>query len=430
MTNRLLREKTNLQSARLLTSVVWVLAGNLFYAASQWLMLATIAKLGNTALVGVFSLALALTAPMFMLTNLQLRSVYVTEEEAEYPLGLYITTRFLLSTGGYLLIGAGVLLYPDWQHPLVRTVLLSVGLAKLFETGSDLIYGYYQKINRQDLLAWSLGWRGGGGCGLFVLVWQLTDRFEAGLLVFSGFWGLCLLTDGWRFIRLFRQLNQGRLPQLVWSIRSGALIRLALPLGVVAFVTSLSASLPRYTVGALLGVKAVGIFSAVTYVKVATVYVIDAMSNALMPELSRLYAAGQPAAFQALMYRFLAYNAGIGFCYVAGAWLGGRFLLETLYTSDYAPYTNLLILTMLSAGINYLGRTLSYGMMALRQYRQQLVFGLTESISINLILWLLLPVWGLSGAGLALVLGELIRLIVSGLYYHKSFQAFQRVATL
>ncbi len=417
-----------LTANRLLTGFVWVLGGNLFYAACQWLMLAAIARLGNPAFVGVFSLAIALTAPVFMLTNLQLRSVYITEDEIAYPLGLYITTRFLLSMGAYLLIVVGVLLYADDQQPGMQTVLWTVGLSKLFETGSDLIYGYYQKTNRQDRQAWSLVWRGGGGCGLFVLVWQLTGRFELALIAFSSFTGLCLLVDSWCFVRLFQQLNQRQWPKLLWSARSGSLIRLALPLGLVAFVTSLSSSLPRYTIDTVLGVGAVGIFSAVTYVKVATVYVIDAMSNALMPELSHLYAANQPAAFRLMMNRFLVYSAGIGLCYVTAAWLGGRFFLETFYTDEYAPYTNLLILTMLSAGINYIGRTLSYGMMALRQYRQQLVLGLTESIAINLILWLLIPVWGLSGAGLALVLGELIRVIVSGFYYHKSFQTFQRLA--
>ena len=51
----------------------WTLAGSVIYGACQWGMLSVLAKLGGTVIVGQFTLALAISAPVFTFTSLQLR---------------------------------------------------------------------------------------------------------------------------------------------------------------------------------------------------------------------------------------------------------------------------------------------------------------------------------------------------------------------
>src|SRR3982750_880645 len=54
---------------------VETLFGNLVYAGCQWGVLVALAKLGNPQVVGVYALALAITSPVMLLSNLQLREV-------------------------------------------------------------------------------------------------------------------------------------------------------------------------------------------------------------------------------------------------------------------------------------------------------------------------------------------------------------------
>ena len=61
------------------TAVAWTFAGNTIYAACQWAMLVIVAKLGSADAVGVFALAFAVTAPVMLLTGLQLRAVQATD---------------------------------------------------------------------------------------------------------------------------------------------------------------------------------------------------------------------------------------------------------------------------------------------------------------------------------------------------------------
>ena len=67
-------------------NVAWTTCGNVVYAMSQWAMLASIAKLGSPYMVGQFALGLAVAAPVYMFTNLQLRSIQATDGKTAFDL--------------------------------------------------------------------------------------------------------------------------------------------------------------------------------------------------------------------------------------------------------------------------------------------------------------------------------------------------------
>ena len=67
--------------------------GNLVYAVSQWAIVMFMTKFGDVEMVGKYSLALAITAPLFMLTNFQLRAVQATDTQSKYHFGTYLGLR-------------------------------------------------------------------------------------------------------------------------------------------------------------------------------------------------------------------------------------------------------------------------------------------------------------------------------------------------
>ena len=56
-------------------------------------MLVVLAKFGSPEMVGNFALALAVTAPVFMLTNLQLRAIQAIDVKDQYVYGDYLALR-------------------------------------------------------------------------------------------------------------------------------------------------------------------------------------------------------------------------------------------------------------------------------------------------------------------------------------------------
>src|SRR5690606_40085817 len=81
----------------LLNKAKWLLSGNILFAFSQWLMLIMFSHFSNPIQLGYYSYALALTAPIFMLSNLQLRPLVVADLnlERKFSFSEYFSLRLL-----------------------------------------------------------------------------------------------------------------------------------------------------------------------------------------------------------------------------------------------------------------------------------------------------------------------------------------------
>jgi O-antigen/teichoic acid export membrane protein len=140
-------------------SFAWSLLGNGAYSFCQWAALAVIAKLGSADMVGQYALSLAITAPVFMFTNLQLRAVQVTDARGEHTFGDYAAVRVLGSLAA--LVAVTVFAFTAIADSSTRLLLALVALWKLFESFSDIFAGEMQKHERLDCVSVSLLWRGG-----------------------------------------------------------------------------------------------------------------------------------------------------------------------------------------------------------------------------------------------------------------------------
>src|SRR5947209_7215699 len=74
----------------------WTIAGNVVYACTQWGILVLLAHLGDAAVVGRFSLGLAITAPIMLFAGLSLRTVQATDARREFLFADYAGLRLLM----------------------------------------------------------------------------------------------------------------------------------------------------------------------------------------------------------------------------------------------------------------------------------------------------------------------------------------------
>src|SRR5262249_32128421 len=105
-------------------------------------------------LVGEFALALAITAPIVLGAGLSLRSVQATDAAAEYRFGDYLLLRLLTAAAAGAVIVAIVWFSGYEWH--TAAIILVVGLAKGFESVSDIFYGLLQQHERMDRIALSM----------------------------------------------------------------------------------------------------------------------------------------------------------------------------------------------------------------------------------------------------------------------------------
>lgn len=123
----------------------WTFVGNVVYAACQWGMLMALAKLGSPAMVGMFALGLAITAPVFMFANLHLRTIQATDARQQYQFRDYLSVRLATTALALLVVAAIVVLVGyAWE---TTAVILAVGCAKACESISDIFMGCFSDWN-------------------------------------------------------------------------------------------------------------------------------------------------------------------------------------------------------------------------------------------------------------------------------------------
>ncbi len=376
----------------------WTFAGNLVYAASQWGILVVIARLGTPEMVGQFALALAVTAPVVMFANLQLRAVQATDARRAYDFSDYLGLRLLTTAAALALIALIALL--SGYRAETALVILFVGLAKGCEALSDVIFGLLQQRERMDRIAKSLMIEGPATLVVMAAVLALTHSVAAAAAAMALVWLLQLvLYDARSAARLLRARPRPRwhgptLRRLAW---------LALPLGVTMLLISLNANIPRYVMERAWGEAELGIFAALAYLIVAGNTVVGALGQAASPRLAAHYAGGRARAFRGLLLKLVGMGALLGAAGVTVALLLGAPLLALIYGPAYAAHADVFVLVMLAGGIGYVSSFLGYGMTAARFFRAQApLFAAVVAVT-TLAALALIPPLGMRGAALALI---------------------------
>jgi O-antigen/teichoic acid export membrane protein len=95
------------------------------------------------------------------------------------------------------------------------------------------------------------------------------------------------------------------------------------------------------------------------------------------------------------------------------ALFAGRTALRLIYGPVYSNALGLLLLFILTAGVNAVGSFLGYGMTAARRFKAQVPVYLATLFSCGLASWILVPRWGIYGAAVALIVSALTQVIGS-----------------
>jgi O-antigen/teichoic acid export membrane protein len=223
------------QTLSLRENFSWALIGNMTYAGCQWIMLMVLAKIGNPILVGRFALGFALTSPIFMLTNLQLRGIQATDAKREYCFTDYLNLR-LITTIIAVLIIFGIAFLGKYGRETAIVVVI-IGLAKGFESISDVIYGFLQQQERMDRIAVSMIIKGVISLAALTIGVYVTGSIIWGVIGLGLVWALVLFVYDVKSQRYISKcLSESEIYHLSWNYK--ILLKLAwlsIPLGIVMF---------------------------------------------------------------------------------------------------------------------------------------------------------------------------------------------------
>lgn len=233
----------------MITNFSWALRGNLVYAASQWLILVILAKLGSPEMIGQYALGLAITAPVMMFLNLQLRSLLVTDAKDQFLFGEYFALRLLTNILALVVVSMIVFAVGYALGPAM--VIMLIGASKTLESCSDILHGLMQKGERLDLISVSQMIKGASSVLAFGLALYFSGSLAGAITALALAWlAVLVLVDSPNALRV---LAMAPTADAVWNLlprcenqRLQELIIRALPVGVVAMLISYNVTIPRY----------------------------------------------------------------------------------------------------------------------------------------------------------------------------------------
>lgn len=385
----------------------WTLAGNLIYAGCQWGMLSTLAKLGNPSIVGQFTLGLAISAPVFMFTNLQLRAVQATDVNVESGFGDYFTLRLLATILGMSVV-LGLLPFVASSNP-VRAVIVLVSVSKCIECMSDVTAGLLQREEQLKRVSISLMIRGIASVAVFASAFTFTHNLSFAIV------GMCVV---WCLVFLLYDLPNvrwaGRFSKPFLRFDRRVLLRLAmlgLPLGWVATLSSLNTNIPRYFLQHYLGLADQGIYASLAYLIVGINLLVSALSQSATTRLAREFSFGNRRRFIALLAKLSATGILIAAVGVPVSLLFGRPILSLLYSREYADHVGLLAIFVAAAGIGTIASFLFCGVTAARCFRAQVPAYLAATVvGIGSSAWLVARL-GLVGGAIGMLLSSIVLMI-------------------
>jgi len=405
------------------SNFIWTFLGTVIYNLSQWIILVLLAKMYVAEVVGQFTFALSVTAPIVMLANLQLRAIQATDSRDEYAFGHYLSLR-LLTTGGafFVIMAVGVFVADSIA---LAIVILVVGVAKLVDSGSDLFYGLMQKQERMDRIAWSQITRGTFGVICFATGLILTDKLVFGVIGMIIAWLLVLFLYDMRAGRkiLHQSASGGSRDKGFVAIRPNwdmamlsHLVRISLPFGLAVFIGSFLSNVPKYLLAHFHGVALLGYFGAIAFVATGVTMGAGTLSIAARPRLAQYYVLAREKYYY-LLRRLLILGVLLGVASILGALLIGKSMLTVVYSADYSRYHLVLVWLMLFFTLSLLRMFMHAALQAARIFNIQ-VFIALANLGVTVIAgWLLIAHYGINGAAITLNVFALFDLVMISIVF-------------
>jgi len=397
----------------------WTFVGNAVYAGGQFAALMLLAKLLPPELVGQYALGLALVYPVINLTNLQLRAVMTSSNHQCMHFGHYLSLRLLTTLLALVIIFATTQIL-GYRRELTAVVLM-VGVAYAIEAISDVYYARLQLHDRMAEISKSLIARAllsvlGLAFAIYIsgsLLWGVVGIVLARVIVLFTY-DICERTHGLGAQSKWFPRNDALTPRLDLAMER-ELLWVSLPLGIVVLLAALNSSVPSYFIKHALGERDLGIFAAIGFaVSVGNMAVVS-LGQSAFTRLARSYAAGNLAAFGALLGKLLAAGAMLGVCGMIVSKFAGREILTILFRPEYAERADLLPWIMAVGGVVYMAQFLGFGLTAANYYNSQVALNVLANLSLIAACYWLVGRQGLLGVIIAMLIAAIVQLAASAI---------------
>lgn len=372
--------------------------GSLFYLGCQWLVSVLVIKLGSYEAGGMLTNCINITNVLFTVSTFGIRTYQVSDVRELYSQTDYVSTR--LFTGATALLGCMVyvLFAMGNASDEARLCVLLYMVFKLTESISDVLQAIVQKAQRMDYIFKGMLMRGVLTLGLFAGVMVLTKSLPIAIVAMAlGAYGVIAFYEA--------PSAKGQIPFTIqFNLqRILSLLKICWPLMLTSFFANAAITVPRTTLGTLLGDEALGYYGAVAtpavIVQTGSLLIFAPMINSFATS----YDSRDKRNYVNYLLKTLAILAGFTAVMILGAFMLGEWGLTLIFGESIRPYAYLLPPVLLTASLIAISQLFTEILTVSRRLQQIMIINLV-STGVSLALSaVLIKAQGINGVNLALL---------------------------
>lgn len=376
----------------------------------QWSLLILIVKFLSTEDVGYFTLAFAVTAPIFMFFNLQLKSIYVVD----YRRINYSFNYFIIRIISLILALISLSIYSYFNN-YDLLVLFLVGLIKALESLFDILHADFQKKESMSFMSVSIVFQSISSLIVFTLTLYLTNSLIYSLIsIIVVLIIIFIIYD----LRIFLNINGINLEYLRF-IRNNfykmnnfifikKLLLNALPLGISVFIGSYLTNLPRIYVEKYLGVEQLAYFGAMSYMAIGFFQLLLPLQTVIRPRLANFLRELKYKEFKYYLILSIIITLIYGLILILIFNFFGSYILTIIYNENYVDYLNILLLLLLAQTILTMSVFLNIAVQVFHIFKLQVLASIFSLCSLLLISEILIDKYYVYGATYIVLINSFI----------------------
>lgn len=403
-------------------SLSWAVFGRFSYILSQGAIVIYLSKNFSLIEVGYFGVATALTSPIFQFTNINLRSLVVTDEKNRFTFDEYLNVRIVNSLISLVIITLLPIVL-SYSPELIAIIVVSA-IYKFIENYGEIYYAFLQKYDCQKEISKSLIIK----TILILLMMSLSAYFNLPFLNFliTIYFPIIIVVIYWDRRQCYKYVNYK------YNIKSlknffptfFEINKQGFSLGLTATLTSLNSSIPKLLIAQYLSTAQLGIFVPIGYVYSASGNFVWSMKTVILPRITKSFHKNL-SLFNKKIVHLVIFSLFIGFLQSFFIYLFGDILLEILFNSEYSKHIDVFIILMLAGGFSYAKAFIFSALIVMRKHNIQpiiIFLGLLFNALSGIIL---IPLFGLIGAGVSILVTNIIVFLISLFFFKKYLKPVQ-----
>lgn len=383
-------------------TISWLVASNIIKSFAQWGILVILIKFFAAVDVGYFTLGLALSAPIFMLSEMQMKSVLVVEPEDGHDyFKTYLFIRFIATIFAVTTLVVYCVFFRDFNW-----ILIAVILYKAIESLIDILYGYMQKkddmisMSKIDISKTCLTII---FCLLSTLLLQkIFTTILSIIFVSSLFYFIC-------FVYLKKYLIH-KLERFSW-IATKDIVKKSFPLGISVLFTSYITNYPRIVIESNCGAEMLAYFGAYSYLAIGVFQVNIPLQTYLRQRLSICFQKNNKQDFMSKIYKTICAFIFLGTVVFLAFYFIGDVIIKIIYEESYIEYKDVIYSLFLSQTFLCLSSVFAIAVLSFNIYSRQAVISFFILTVVVICSSFMINRFGIYGAGYISLIASLLSFV-------------------